>query len=60
MTIKEIAKQTIDELPNESSIDDIIHALYINAKFEHGANEIRQGKGISDKKAKQRLQKWVK
>ena len=59
MTVKEIAKQTIDRLPKESSIDDIMHALYINAKFERGTNEIRDGKGVSHKKAKQRLQKWL-
>ena len=41
-------------------MDDIIHALYINTKFEHGEREIREGKGISHEEAKQRLQKWVK
>ena len=60
MTVKEIAKQTIDNLPKEVNIDDIIHALYINAKFEHDVNEIREGKGIPHKEAKERLQKWVK
>ena len=47
MNDKEIAMQTIDKLPKDSNIDDIMHALYITAKFEHGANEIRDGKGIS-------------
>jgi hypothetical protein len=60
MTVKEIAKQTIDILPNEAVFDDIIHALYIKAKFEHGENEIRNGKGILNIEAKKRLQKWVK
>ena len=60
MTVKEIAKQTIDILPNEAVFDDIIHALYIKAKFEHGENEIRNGKGISHSEAKKRLQEWVK
>ena len=60
MTVKDIAKNTIDALPNEVSIDDIIHALYINTKFEHGEREIREGKGILHEEAKQRLQKWVR
>jgi len=59
MTVKDIAKNAIDALPNEVSMDDIIHALYINAKFEHGEREIREGKGVSHEEAKQRLQKWV-
>ncbi|MFC2131902.1 hypothetical protein ACFLSQ_10750 [Bacteroidota bacterium] len=60
MNVKESAKKTIDKLPKEVSIDDIINALYINAKFGHGENEIREGKGISHNEAKQRLQKWVR
>ncbi len=60
MAVKDSAKQVIDTLPDEATIDDIIHALYVKAKFERGEQEIREGKGISHKEAKQRLQKWVK
>jgi predicted transcriptional regulator len=60
MTTKEIAMQTIDKLPNEAVYDDILHALYINAKFEHGVKEIQEGKGIPHEEAKERLSKWVK
>ena len=60
MAVKDIAKQVIDTLPDEASMDDIIHALYINVKFEHGEREIREGKGVSHEEAKHRLQKWVK
>ena len=60
MIAKDIAKQTIDKLPNDAAYDDIIHALYLNAKFEHGLNEIREGKGIHHEAAKKRLKKWVK
>lgn len=60
MAVKDIAKQVINTLPDEATMDDIIHALYINTKFEHGEREIREGKGVSHKKAKRKLQKWVK
>jgi len=60
MAVKDTAKQVIDILPEEATMDDIIHALYVNTKFEHGEREIREGKGISHEEAKQRLQKWVK
>jgi len=60
MTLKDTAKQVIDALPDEASMDDIIHALYIRIKFEHGEREIREGKDVSHKEAKQRLLKWVK
>ena len=60
MAVKDIAKQIIDALPDEATMDDIIHALYIKIKFEHGESEIKEGKGIPNEEAKQRLQKWVK
>ena len=55
MTVKEIAKDVINALPDESSIDDILHALYITAKFKKGEQEIKEGKGISHEEAQGRL-----
>ena len=43
-----------------TTIDDIIHALYIQVKLERAEKSIRDGKGISHEEAKQRLQKWLK
>lgn len=60
MTVKEIAKNVISALPKNSTMDDVIHALYVHAKFQHGENEIKQKKGITQDEAKRRLRKWVK
>ena len=60
MVAKELAKTVIDALPEDASLDDIMHALYVRAKFEHGEQEIRAGRGISHEEAKKRLQKWAK
>lgn len=58
--VKDVAHQLIDRLPDEASLDDIIHALYIQAKIEHGEQQIREGLGVSDEEALKRLSKWVK
>jgi hypothetical protein len=60
MVIKEVAKHVIDTLPEEATMDDIMHALYVNTKFNHGEQEIRNGKGVTHDKAKIRLNKWLK
>jgi hypothetical protein len=60
MLTKETAKQVIDSLPNDATMDDIIHALYINVKFARGEKEIREGKGVPHEEAKKRLEKWLK
>ena len=41
-------------------MDDIMHALYMRAKFEQGEREISDGHGIAHDEAKQKLRKWVK
>lgn len=59
-SVKGIAHSVIDSLPDQATMDDIMHALYVRAKFDHGEREIREGKGIQHEEAKQRLRKWVK
>ena len=59
MAVKDVARQVIDSLPDEASMDDVMHALYVIAKFQRGEREIREGKGIPHEEAKQRLQKWL-
>jgi hypothetical protein len=58
--MKELAKQVIDSMPENASLDEIMHALYVNTKFQHGEKEIREGKGVPHGKAKQRMKKWLK
>jgi hypothetical protein len=52
MTEKEIAKQAIDALPTGATMDDIIHALSLQAKIARSEQAIREGKVISHKEAK--------
>lgn len=60
MLEKETAKQLIDKLPHDATMDDIIHALYVNLKFSRGEKEIREGKGTPQAEAKIKLGKWLK
>ncbi|MFW6162146.1 MAG: hypothetical protein ACODAJ_05210 [Planctomycetota bacterium] len=57
MNGKDTARQVIDALPDDATVDDIIHALYIRVKCERGAQEIREGKGVPHDEAKRRMQK---
>lgn len=59
MAAKELAKKVIAGLPAGATIDDIMHALYVRAKFDRGLEEIRRGRGIPHEEAKRRLKKWV-
>ena len=56
--VKDIAKQVIDALPDEATIDDIIQALYVREKYERGLREVREGKGIPHDEVKRQMQEW--
>ena len=58
MMMKEKAKQVIDALPDNTNMDEIIHALYVVAKFNRGEREIREGKGIPHQQVKKNLRRW--
>lgn len=60
MRTKETAKQVIDSLPDDATMDDIIHALYIHVKLTRGEKEIREGKGMTHEEAKRKLEKWLR
>ena len=60
MRAKATAKQVIDSLPDDATMDEIIHALYVNVKFARGEKEIREGKGITHEEAKKRLGRWLR
>ena len=59
MLAKETARHVVDSLPDDGTMDDIIHAPYINMKFARGQSEIRAGKGIPHEEAKRRLGRWL-
>ena len=60
MAVKDVAKYVIDTLPEDTSMDGIIHALYVKAKFDKGESQVREGRGIPHEEARRRLRKWVK
>lgn len=58
--MKEAAKRVIDSLPEDATLEEIIHALYVQAKFSCGEEQIRAGQGVPHDLARQKLGKWVK
>jgi len=60
MTTKQMAQEVIEGLPKNATIDDIMYALYVRAKFEEGDKDIRDGHGVPQEEAVKRLRKWVK
>ena len=49
----------IQNLPDDSTVEDIQYHLYVLDKIQKGQEAIRDGKGISHEEAKARLSKWI-
>ena len=60
MLTKEKIKITIDSLPDNFTIEDIIEELIVLDKIDQGLNDVKEGKVYSTEEAKKRLDKWLK
>ena len=49
----------IQNLPDDSTAEDIQYHLYVLDKIQKGQQSMRDGKGISHEEAKARLSKWI-
>ena len=60
MLTKDKVKKTIDRLPEEFTVDQIIEQLVILNKIEEGLKDIEEGRVYSTDQVKQELEKWLK
>lgn len=60
MLTKEKVLQTIEELPNKFSLNEIVEKLILLEKIELGLQQVEEGKIMSTMDAKQKLEKWLK
>ena len=60
MLTKEKIKTTIDSLPDNFTIEDIIEELIILDKIEQGLKDVKEGRVYTTKEVKNRLDKWLK
>ncbi|HCW09282.1 MAG TPA: hypothetical protein DGG95_18145 [Cytophagales bacterium] len=51
--------ESVNKLPDEFSIDEIIERLIILEKIEKGRQEVKEGKVNTDEQAKAKLSKWL-
>lgn len=52
--------QTIEDMPEEFSIDDFLDKILLLQKIETGLNQSEKGEILTTEEAKERLNKWLK
>ncbi len=56
---KSAVLDSISNLPDEFSIDDIIERLIIIEKIDKGRQQVKEGKTNTEDQAKAKLSKWL-
>ena len=52
--------ESIQQMPDEFSVDDLIERLLILQKIEEGQRQINEGKSFSEEEARKKMEKWLK
>jgi hypothetical protein len=58
-TPKQVAREILDRLPDDCSLDDIQYHLYVRRMIEEGRQEIRDGRYITQEQIEQDLAQWL-
>jgi hypothetical protein len=57
---KKQALELIQQLPEESSLEDIQYHLYVREKVERGLRDLKAKRVLTQKEAERRMAKWLK
>jgi predicted transcriptional regulator len=56
---KQVARQILDSLPDDCSLDEIQYRLYVRQMVEEGRQDIRKGNVVSQQEIEQDLERWL-
>lgn len=60
MLTKENLKKTIDTLPDNLTVDEVIDKIILLDKIEQGLKDVEDGKVYTTTEVKEKLNKWLK
>ena len=60
MTIRERVIQTVQDLPDDATVEDAMERLLLLAKIERGIELVDSGQAIAHSQIKERIAKWLK
>ena len=58
-TPKEEVRKLLDQLPDDSSLEDIQYHIYVREKIERGLTDVSEGRVLSQAEVERRAYKWL-
>lgn len=57
--VKEIVEEILEQLPDDTTLEEVQYRLFVRQKIEQGLADVDAGKVVSHEEAKRRMQKWL-
>lgn len=58
-TAKEEVRKLLEQLPEDSSFEDIQYHIYVREKIERGLQEVKEGRVLSQEEVERKMSKWL-
>ncbi|HJU04039.1 MAG TPA: hypothetical protein VJ692_02730 [Nitrospiraceae bacterium] len=58
-TPKEEVRKLLDQIPDDSSFEDIQYHIYVREKIECGLKDVEEGRVLSHEEVERRMAKWL-
>jgi predicted transcriptional regulator len=59
VTPKQVARELLDRLPDDCSLQDIRYHLYVRQMIEEGRRDVREGRVFSQEEVERDLAQWL-
>jgi hypothetical protein len=56
---KETVRQLLEELPEDTSLEDIQYHIYVREKIERGLEDVQDGRVLEQDEVERRMAKWL-
>lgn len=58
-TVKDTVIEAIRQMPDDTTVEDILEALYVRQKIDAGLKDVAEGRTLTHDEAMKRLGKWL-
>lgn len=58
-TPKEEVRKLLDQIPDDSSFEEIQYHIYVREKIERGLKDIKEGRVLSQEEVERKMSKWL-
>ncbi len=58
-TAKEEVQKMLEQIPDDSSFEDIQYHIYVREKIERGLKDIEEGRILDQEEIERRMSKWL-